>query len=139
MNLLDVNWLAVLIGALAGFVVGSIWYGPVFGKKWMAASGLAEEDLKNANMGKIYGATFVLSLVISWTMAHTFASYLFGGAELGAAEKILTGFGVALGFVVPAIWINYLFGQKPRALFWIDGGYWLVFFTAVGAVHAVMP
>ena len=53
--------------------------------------------------------------------------------------KVLTGFGVALGFVVPAFGINYLFGQRTLKLFFIDAGYWLIFFTAVATVHAYMP
>ena len=48
MNLLDVNWLAVVLAALGGFVVGGIWYGPVMGKSWMAAVGKTEDDLKTS-------------------------------------------------------------------------------------------
>ena len=139
MVLFDVNWIAVALGARTGFVVGGIWYGPLLGKAWMAATGMTEEDVQNGHMGKIYGTTFVLSLVISWTMAHTFQSYAGFGADLSVMAKVLTGFGVALGFVVPAIGINYLFSQKTLKLFFIDAGYWLIFFTVVATVHAYLP
>ncbi|HLD39833.1 MAG TPA: DUF1761 family protein, partial [Candidatus Nanoarchaeia archaeon] len=33
------NYLAVLVAAIAAYVVGFLWYGPVFGKKWMALMG----------------------------------------------------------------------------------------------------
>jgi hypothetical protein len=49
---------------------------------------------------------------------------------------VLTAFGVALGFIVPAIGTNYLFSQKSKTLFFIDAGYWLLFYTAMGVVHA---
>ena len=139
MDLFDVNWIAVVAGAVMGFVIGGLWYGPIFGKAWMAATGITEEDIQNGHMGKTYGGAFVLSLLISWTMAHTFQSYLMVDANLSEMAKILTGFGVALGFVVPAFGINYLFSQRSLKLFLIDAGYWLVFFTAVAAVHAYMP
>jgi hypothetical protein len=129
----DVNWLAIVLGALAGFVVGGIWYGPVMGKRWMGAVGLSEEQVKAGNMPVIYGLTFVFSLIASWTLAHTFATY---GRDLGFAVKVLTAFGVALGFIVPAIGTNYLFSQKGKALFFIDAAYWLLFYTAMGTVHA---
>lgn len=135
MNLLDVNWLAVVLAALGGFVVGGIWYGPVMGKSWMAAVGKTEEDLKDANPAKIYGFTFLLALLASWTLAHTFVSY---AIDLSDFVKILTAFGVALGFIVPALWTNYLFQGSKRPLYWIDAGYWLIFYTVMGTVHALM-
>jgi len=132
----DVNWLAVVLAALAGFVVGGIWYGPVMGKRWMGAVGLSEEQIKGGNMGLIYGGAFAFSLLASWTLAHTFATY---AQDLSIPVKVMTAFGVALGFIVPAIGTNYLFSQKSKALFFIDAGYWLLFYIAMGAVHAYLP
>lgn len=133
--MLAVNWVAVVVAALAGFVVGGIWYGPVMGKKWMGAVGLTEEQIKQGNMGAIYGGAFAFSLLASWTLAHTFATY---AQDLSVPVKILTAFGVALGFIVPAIGTNYLFSQKSRTLFFIDAAYWLLFYTAMGVVHAYL-
>lgn len=133
MNLLDVNWLAVVLAALAGFVVGGLWYGPIMGRSWMIAVGKTEDDLKNVNPAKLYGLTFLLAMLASWTLAHTFASY---AKDLSALVKVLTAFGVALGFILPALWTNYLFQEAKRPLYWIDGVYWLLFYTAMGLVHA---
>ena len=133
----DVNWLAILLGALAGFVIGGIWYGPLMGKRWMGAVGLTEEQIKASGtpVALLYGGAFVFSLIASWTLAHTFATY---GRDLTFEVKVLTAFGVALGFIVPAIGTNYLFSQKSKALFFIDAAYWLMFYTAMGAVHAAL-
>lgn len=136
MNIFDVNWIAVVGAALTGFVVGGLWYGPILGKKWMGAVGLTEEEVGEGNMGLIFGGAFAFSLVASWTLAHTFATY---AVDLSASVKILTAFGVALGFIVPAIGTNYLFSQKTKDLFFIDAGYWLIFYTVMGTVHAFMP
>lgn len=135
MNLFDVNWLAVFAAAASGFVVGGIWYGPIMGKKWLGAVGLTEEEIKNASMGAIYGGAFAFSLLASWTLAHTFASY---AVDLDFAAKVMTAIGVAFGFIIPAIGTNYLFSQKGKALFFIDAGYWLLFYAAMGFVHALM-
>jgi hypothetical protein len=132
----DVNWLAVVLAALAGFVVGGIWYGPVMGKRWMGAVGLTEEQVKQGNMALIYGGAFAFSLLASWTLAHTFATYT---QDLSVMVKVMTAFGVALGFIVPAIGTNYLFSQKSKALFFIDAAYWLLFYIAMGLVHAYLP
>lgn len=139
MNLFDVNWIGVVLAAAAGFVVGGIWYGPLMGKKWMGAVGLSEEQIKEGNMGLIYGGAFAFSLLASWTLAHTFQSFAGYGADLSVLAKVMTSFGVALGFIVPAIATNYLFSQKSRTLFFIDAGYWLLFYIAMGLVHAYLP
>lgn len=136
MNVFDVNWLAVVLAAATGFIVGGIWYGPVMGKKWMGAVGLTEEQVKEGNMGLIYGGAFAFSLLASWTLAHTFASY---AQDLSVVAKVMTAFGVALGFIVPAIGTNYLFSQKSKTLFFIDAVYWLLFYIAMGLVHAYLP
>jgi len=135
MNLFDVNWIAVFAAAISGFVVGGIWYGPIMGKRWLVAVGLTEDEVKSAPMGLIYGGAFAFSVLASWTLAHTFASY---AIELGFAAKVMTSFGVALGFIVPALGTAYLFSQKGKALFFIDAAYWLLFYLAMGFVHAAM-
>ncbi len=133
MNLFDVNWMGVIGAAVMGFVVGGIWYGPIMGKRWMGAAGLTEEEVQSGNMPLIYGGAFAFSLLASWVLAHTYATY---AQELSVAAKVLTATGVAAGFIIPAIGTNYLFSQKGKALFFIDAGYWLLFYTAMGAVHA---
>ncbi|QZD87545.1 DUF1761 domain-containing protein [Qipengyuania psychrotolerans] len=135
MDIFAVNWLAVVLAALAGFLVGGIWYGPLMGKSWMVAMGKTEDDLKNINPAKLYGFTFLLAILASWTLAHTFASY---AKDLSTVVKVMTAFGVALGFIVPALWTNYLFQDAKKPLFWIDAGYWLLFYIAMGLVHALM-
>lgn len=132
----EVNWLAIVLAALAGFVVGGIWYGPIMGKRWMGAVGITEDEIRQGNMTLIYGGAFAFALLASWTLAHTFATY---GRELSVFVKVLTAFGAALGFIIPAIGTNYLFSQKSKVLFFIDAGYWLLFYIAMGLVHAYMP
>ncbi len=51
----------------------------------------------------------------------------------------LNWIGVVLSSIVPAIGTNYLFSQKSKALFFIDAGYWLLFYTAMGLVLAYLP
>ncbi|MFQ3248020.1 MAG: hypothetical protein ACI9SP_004680 [Arenicella sp.] len=105
------------------------------GKKWMGAVGLTEEQIQGGNMAAIYCGAFAFSLLASWTLAHTFASY---GADFSIQAKIMTAFGIAIGFIIPAIGPNYLFSQKSKTLFFIDATYWLLFYIAMGAVHAFL-
>ncbi len=66
----DVNWLAVLAASAAAFVLGGLWYSPLlFAKKWQAAAGLSDEQLKSGNQALIFGGSFVLAFIASWMFA----------------------------------------------------------------------
>jgi Protein of unknown function (DUF1761) len=129
----NANLLAIFVAAAAGFLVGGLWYGPLFGKAWMAEHGFTEESLKNANMLKLYGLTFAFSVLSAVFLGHLLAHF---GTTPRTTMMISTG--VALGFIVPAIGTNYLFSRKSGKLFAIDAGYWLVFYAAMGAVFVML-
>lgn len=62
--MLPINfWINFLI-ALVPLAVGSVWYGPLFGKLWQRESGVTDEQMANANMLKIFGLTYVYSFLL---------------------------------------------------------------------------
>lgn len=135
MNLFDVSWLAVVVAAACGFMVGGIWYGPIMGKRWLGAVGLTEEDIQSASMGKVYGGAFAFSLLASWGIAVLFANHI---SDLSVLSSGLVAFCIALVFIVPAIGTNYLFSQKTSELFIVDACYWLLFYFVMGLVHGLL-
>jgi Protein of unknown function (DUF1761) len=130
----NANLLAILVAAAAGFMVGGIWYGPLFGKAWMDEHGFTEESLKNANMLKIYGLTFAFSVLSALFLGHLLAHF----GEMSARSTMMITIGTALGFIVPAIGTNYLFSRKSGKLFAIDAGYWIAFYAAMGGVFVLL-
>jgi hypothetical protein len=51
----EINWLAVVVAAIACFLLGGLWYSPVlFGKAWQRETGLTDEKLRNGNMVKLF-------------------------------------------------------------------------------------
>ncbi|MFA6113930.1 MAG: DUF1761 domain-containing protein [Sphingomonas sp.] len=130
----EVHWLAILVAAVSGFLVGGLWYGPIFGKAWQAARGLSDDAMKNANMPMIFGLTFLLNLFSAFILDHTLTTY--GAPDLSLSVMISSG--VALGFIVPAIGVNYLFSRQSLRLFMIDAGYWLVIYSVMGVVFALL-
>lgn len=133
MDLSAINWLAVIVAAVAFFVLGALWYGPVFGKAWQRGVGLTDEELKSANMGKLFGSAFIFALIISFGMAMFF----FGFGEnpdmnvtFGASMGLMTG----IFFLLPSISMNYLFARKSASLMLIDSGYHIVAYTIVGII-----
>ncbi|TRX58633.1 DUF1761 domain-containing protein [Fulvivirga sp. M361] len=127
MDISSLNWLAILVAALSTFVIGAVWYGPVFGKIWMQENGFTEEDLKEANMGKIYGTAFVLELVMTINLA------LFLN-RMSIKEGLLYGFFTGFGWIAMAMGVNYLFSRNSIRLWFIDSFYFVVSFTLMGAI-----
>jgi hypothetical protein len=126
------HWLAILVAAVAGFAVGGVWYGPLFGKPWMAARGFTPESAKqNVNMPMIFGLTFVLNLVAAFMLDHLYATY---DAPIGFHHSLLIAGIIGVGFIATSIGVNYLFSRMPRALFLIDAGYWIVIYLVMGAI-----
>ncbi len=128
---LAVNWISVVVASLIGFVVGFLWYGPLFGKPWMRSLGMDPEVMKNApksGMGRIFSIVFLLQ----WCMAFCLAMFL--GPEVTTATGTLYGFLTGFAWVAFALAVNALFEQKPASYIFINGGYWTVTFTLMGAV-----
>lgn len=129
---MEINWIAVLAAAVSSFVLGGIWYGPLFGKKWMALVGKTEEDVAGANMAKIYGTVFVLNILA----AVTFSFFL--GNELDVQTGALYGFTAGLFWVAASFGVSYLFEDRPFGLWLINGGYHTLQFTLFGAILAAL-
>jgi hypothetical protein len=122
------NWLAILVAPLAGFVIGSIWYGPLFGKAWMRASGVTKEHAGSRDIAKTFGGVFVLNLIASASLAMFIGPT--GTWQYGLIAGLLTG----LTFISVALGVTYLFESRPFSLFAINAGYQTVLFAAMGAI-----
>ena len=49
MQIVEVNYVAVLAAAIASFVIGALWYSPMlFGKMWMKLSNVSGKEVKKA-------------------------------------------------------------------------------------------
>jgi hypothetical protein len=129
----NANLLAILVAAATGFLIGGLWYGPLFGKKWMAEHGFTEEQLRSSNMLKIYGLTFAFSVLSAMFFGHLLAFF-----DTNTRSTLMISVGVPLGYIIPAIGTNYLFSRKSGRLFAIDAGYWIVFYAAMGLVFLIL-
>lgn len=130
----EINPLAVLGSVIAALAIGFVWYGPLFGKRWQAESGLSDEALQSANMAKIFGGFALATAFGAFILGHVLATY--GGP--GSSISTMIGFGVGLGFVASSIVGNYLFARKSGTLMLIDGSYWTLTYTAMGLIFGLL-
>lgn len=125
----DINWIAVIVAAIATFVVGGLWYSPLlFAKSWQREAGVSDEALSGGNMATIFAGAFVLMLLASLVFA------LFLGRQQGLVFGFGAGFAAGLFWVAGAFGVNYLFERRSVKLWLINGGYNVVAFTVIGSI-----
>jgi hypothetical protein len=132
------NVFAIVTAAFAGFVIGGLWFSPLlFGRRWLEAAGLTEEQVNASNKGKIFGLTALALFVMSVCLAMFIGPGAAAGSlpvVFGAFYGFLTGFGwLFFAFVVVG-----LFELRSRSWMLINGGYWVVTMTIMGAILAAM-
>lgn len=138
MNGVDINYLAVLLAAVASMVIGSLWYGPLFGKVFMRAMGMdsmtpeQKESMKKGMMWS-YVAQFVGSLVMIFVLAW-FVGALGNGTMMGALKTAFLGW---LGFIVPVKLGDALWGGK-KEIFWLGVGNTLLTLLVAAAIIAAL-
>lgn len=139
--MVEVNYLALILAAVAQMVLGFLWYGPLFGKEWSKLRGFNFDKLSKEEQKKMqqqmmpwYGVTFVVSLVTAYVLAHV----MFLSQNFFAYTPLMTGLTTAffmwLGFMMPVRLYNEIFGGNNWKLFGIDTGYSLASLLAMGAV-----
>jgi hypothetical protein len=135
------NYLAVLVAAVAIFVLGGLWYSPVgFSKRWIALQGRTEEQMRAqaaaANMPLMYLAALITSLLIALVLAMLMAHFA-AVVPISVAHGAILGFACWLGFAASTSYATALFSGKPKQLWLIDSMYNLVSFVVAGIILAV--
>ena len=120
------NWLAVLVAAIAYFAIGALWYAPpLFGRIWADAGGLSMPERGERPSAAIYVTPLIGSILSA--IALGVLARATGSDSL--AEGIALGLVVAIGFAVPIAFVTAQFeSQKPRPMTWgaINAGYHVV-------------
>lgn len=135
-----VNYGAVALAAVANMALGFLWYGPLFGKQWMALSGITRAGIDaqkaKGGMWKSYVLALIGSLLMAFVLWH---AILFSGAYLnvkGAYAGLMGGFWNWLGFVAPVTVSMVLWEGKPWKLWILTNGYYLVSLLVMGIILA---
>lgn len=130
----EISWLAVILAALVTFLVGGLWYGPLFLKSWQKEAGVTDEAMKARHPAYVFGGAFLLNVFAAYILGHVLATY----GQPPANTDIMIAFGIAAGFIVTAFGVNYLFAGKSLKLFAIDAGYWIVTYSLMGAIFGYL-
>src|SRR5688572_9670910 len=119
-----VNWLAVLVAAVAYFILGAIWYSKaLFAPKWAALVGIdMNKPTKGQSIGKMMIGSFLLIAVtcvaLGLLVVRMDLFVLSSGLKLGALTDLC--------FATTAVSISFIYESRPTALYFIDCGYHVV-------------
>jgi hypothetical protein len=156
---MEMNFLILFATALIPLVIGFIWYNPkVFGNAWMQAADMTEEKMKGANMGVVFGLSYLFSILLGsalmgivihqWgvfslvggnpealttgTAAALMAEYgtSFRTFQHGLLHGVIAGFTIAL----PILATNAMFERKGFKYIAVNAGYWIVTMGLMGGV-----
>lgn len=119
----NLNWFHIGVAAVAYFILGAIWYSPLFSKLWIKGHRINMEDpeLKKGVAG-IMIICFVLLFVVctSLSVAYSFISVT------DAVSAVQFGAFFGFGFAFSTTSISYLYLKKPISVHLIDGFYHVV-------------
>lgn len=129
----NINYLAVLVASLCSFVVGWLWYGPLFGKVWMKLNGFSKENIKEG------GVSMPIIMITNYiaTFLSAFALAMFLGNKSDLVFGIFAGFMIAIFWIATSRLNDVLYERKPFGLFLINVGYNLAIYILMGAIIGV--
>ena len=136
MAFMTVNWLSIVLAAVAAWLFGGVFYSST-SKFWMAAQGKTLEQCQAEMAAKSsaekfapFILVFIAEIVIGWAvygvLVHMNAFTLRGGVISAAL--------IWFGFVMTTMSVNNAFSGRKIALTVIDGIAWLGAFLIIGAI-----
>ncbi len=135
------NLMAVLGAAVIAFIIGMLWYGPVFGKVWMRLKGITPEGMKSMKMSGLVAMGFmaVLTLIMMYVLAHGIVFGIAFTGMGGIAGGMVGAFWYWLGFAVPFTSSSFLWEDKSWKLWAFDAAFYFVTFMIAGALFGAFP
>lgn len=136
----DINWLAVLLAAVASMVLGMGWY-TILGNQWMAALGKTREELMPE--GKASSMPFVIAAICQLVMAYfvlllTRSIMDTSATDIQVVDAVLVGAHMWFGFVLTSMVLNHAYQGQKWSLTLIDGGYLLGVLVVQGIVIGLL-
>lgn len=137
MQFAGLNFLAIVLAAVAAFMFGWLWYGVLFSKAWLAAIGRSEEDAKREGTSPApFAISFIALLIMAWVLAGIIGHL--GPGQVTFKNGVISGAFMWLGFVITSLVVNNTFQGAKRPLTLIDGGHWLGVLVLQGAIIGLL-
>jgi hypothetical protein len=142
MEAIHINMVAVLIAVVANFILGFIWYTPLFGKAWAKENGF-DTSVKPTGGEMAKGMIFMVigNFLMAYVFAHNMAAWSFvpGADQMSASSNIMSSaIFTWLGFYVPVDLGAVAWEKKSWKLFGINTGYHLAMLFVASVILTYM-
>jgi len=124
------NYGAIVVSAIAYWMLGALWYGVLFGQRWMALEGITMEQAKRVNPALPYVITLAVNLLMAFVLAQLCLWRNANTAARGAAVGVL----LWIGIVGPIVFTTYMYEMRSKELFAINEFYPLVGLCLMGVI-----
>lgn len=131
MTFAGMNYLAIVIAAVAAWLAGAGWY-MALGRTWTAA--LGTEKMTPAGQRPAAFLPYVYAFIAELLMAWILAGLLGHIGALTVRGGIISAAFCWLGFVMTTMAVNNIFAGRDARLLLIDGGHWLLVLVLMGAI-----
>jgi hypothetical protein len=129
MSFAGMNYLAVIVAAVAAFAFGALYYGAL-GSPWMRA---ARIDPATAKMSAgLFVTSFICELIMAWVLAGVIGHL--GTGQVTLWNGVVSGFFIWIGFIATTIAVNQRYQGFGWDLTVIDTGHWLGVALLMGAI-----
>ena len=124
------NWFAILVATAIAFMLGGLWYGPIFGKAWLTAIGKTANEIKPSPAPFIisFFTALLTTIVLAVLIRSLGIDTLGGGLLLGA----ITG----VGLIATAMASDSAFCGWGMPLLLIQAGYRVLYSIVIGGILA---
>lgn len=117
LSLDDLNWLAILVAAIAFFAVGALWYQRgVMGNRWMKAAAVEPSEASPRAW------IFVGTLIAYFLMAMVLAMISQGIGASSFGDGLVLGLFTGVVFVAAQAWVNAAYEGRSMNLVLVNGG-----------------
>lgn len=127
------NGWPVVVATVAAFALGYVWYGPVFGKAWVAALGKTEDEIQPTP------TPFIISLVAALATCLVVAALMKGLGMTGLLDGAVLGLVTGVGFIAASTASDTAFCGWSWKLWAIQAGYRVVYSAIMGAIIGAWP
>ena len=134
MDFANVNFVAILVAALANVFLGALWYSPLlFGKQWMKLANMKKEDMNKKDGNKAMIGSLIGALITGYVLANLIAVI----NVVTVSGAILFSFWIWLGFVATSTLAAVLYEKKKPALYYIYNLYYFVGLALMSIIIAM--
>ena len=133
----QINYLAVVIAGVGGFIMGAVWYLPfTFGPLWLRSNPHLLQDMESGGRWQRYLVALACSILQAFVLA---LSLLYVGRNAGLGTALVAAVLLWLGFTAAPSLVDTLISRRKVAAWMLDTGHRLLAILVMAFLLTAWP